>query len=193
MAIEPLCYDGEIWKPVNDPRIEEPLEASDRGRIRRCGHTYMRRGRAGVAPYATTRGPRLALVFYQQGYPYVNIKMDGYTRGIAVHILVCTAFHGPRPAPEIEAAHEDGDRMNPLPGNLSWKTSKQNQADKKRHGTLAEGVKCPLAKMTDDKVRAARKDWDEGAWFVTDLAAKYGVTRATMGKIINGKAWKHVT
>ena len=47
------------------------------------------------------------------------------------------------------------------------------------------------AKLTDQLVLAARQDHDEGMGYV-ELAVKYGVTKATIWKAVNGATWSHL-
>lgn len=43
-----------------------------------------------------------------------------------VHVLICEAFHGPKPFPEAVAMHLDEDGSNNRASNLGWGTQKQN-------------------------------------------------------------------
>lgn len=49
------------------------------------------------------------------------------------HILVCTAFHGPRPSPRHQVDHIDRDKWNNHPENLRWVTPRENQLNAKPH------------------------------------------------------------
>lgn len=60
-----------------------------------------------------------------------------------VHVLIATAFHGPRP-PGQEVRHLDGDALNNCADNLAWGTKSENTLDQVRHGThhLARKTHC---------------------------------------------------
>ncbi|MEM6929827.1 MAG: HNH endonuclease signature motif containing protein [Myxococcota bacterium] len=65
-----------------------------------------------------------------------------------VHVLVCTAFHGPPPFEDALVLHWDDNPANNGPENLRWGTRAQNEADKVRNSSL-----------DDDGF-----DWAVGAW-----------------------------
>jgi hypothetical protein len=61
------------------------------------------------------------------------------------HILVCEAFHGPKPEPHHEVRHLNGNGQDNRPENLAWGTKSENRADAVRHGTdyNTKKTKCP--------------------------------------------------
>lgn len=69
------------------------------------------------------------------GYPSVKVKTDQGVKKALIHVLVCTAFHGPKPSPEFEVRHLDGNRANNRAENLVWGTRSENALDRKFHGT----------------------------------------------------------
>jgi hypothetical protein len=76
------------------------------------------------------------------GYLRLGLRHeDGTRENIAVHRMVCEAFHGPAPTLTHHAAHWDGNRKNNIPNNLRWATCSENHADKIRHGTTNRGLK----------------------------------------------------
>src|SRR5215510_157625 len=67
-------------------------------------------------------------------YPYLSLTLmnpDGEPISRRVNRLVATAWHGPPPFANAEAAHIDGDRVNNRPSNLRWSTPVENYADKR--------------------------------------------------------------
>jgi len=72
---------------------------------------------------------------YDNGRGYLRVKLAHKIRArwYAVHLLVLVTFDCPRPGPEFEGAHDDGDRRNNSLNNLFWKTKEQNTADRIRH------------------------------------------------------------
>lgn len=105
-------------------------------------------------------------------YPRVHLSRDGVAVKESLHVVVAEAFLGPRPKGK-ECAHLDGNKQNCLPENLAWKTHRENEADKERHGTR----KRALTREQIIKVRA------EYRWFKNTgamLAAQYGVSASVI-------------
>lgn len=108
-----LGLEKEAWRPV--PGVE-PYEVSNMGRVRN-GET----GRV-LKPWKTQSNSR--------EYWRIVLKRKKHR----VHILVLTAFIGPRP-PGHECAHHNGDSLDNRLCNLRWATPQENRADGERHGT----------------------------------------------------------
>lgn len=135
---------------------------------------------------------RLAETLGSEGYPFVTLIECGRKRTKSVHVLVCSAFHGPRPSTTSQVRHADGSRTNALPGNLSWGTSAENEADKRRHGTVAQGTRHGIAKLTEEAVRILRIAIPQGYWNPVDAAKAFGVDPSVIRAAVAGKSWRHV-
>lgn len=107
-----------------------------------------------------------------------------------VAVTICETFHGPRPA-GMHAAHEDGNSLNDRADNLSWKTPKENAADKILHGTQQIGERNPYAKLTEEKVREFRRRHAAGE-AQTDIARDFGITPVALSMVHRGLTWSHV-
>ena len=122
------------------------------------------------------------------GYQYARFAR----RHWGVHVLVCLAFHGPKPHPKAEAAHWDNNRANNTPGNLRWATRRENEADKARHGTMTpRGIANPTGKLTDEEVIAIRVRKRAGEHAKT-LSAAFGVHEETIRCIARGAKRRYV-
>lgn len=68
---------------------------------------------------------------------------DGSRRCMAVHRIVCEAFHGQPPEPGSEVDHLDCDRRNNKPTNLEWVSRQENlrRYHKKMRGLGTKKVK----------------------------------------------------
>lgn len=155
----------EIWSPV--------VGYGNRYLVSNLGRVWSRASRKCLAPLI--RGG---------GYQYVDI---GRRNSRAIHDLVCTAFHGPRPQ-SCEPLHGDGDSSRNHSANLRWGTRKQNVEDTRAHGRLPMGERVHSAKLTVEKVLAIRADPRSHAATAID----YGVSLSTVSKIRLRQRWKHV-
>jgi hypothetical protein len=126
------------------------------------------------------------------GYPCVCLYKNKKGKLHPVHRIVMLSFCGPKPE-GMEVAHGNGKRDDNRLSNLSWKTHKDNISDRKKHGTEARGSRNGFAKLTEEKVYSMKRDIESGETNKTKLGIKYGISRHTVGLIVSGKRWKHVT
>lgn len=127
------------------------------------------------------------------GYPVVSLSLKSKYRHVKVSVLVCCAFHGPKPTSKHQAAHWDGNKRNNFKGNLRWATCSENEADKIRQGKRNDrfGEGHPACIITEDIVRSMRLDRMAGMK-INDLASKYALNRITVYDAIRGTTWGHV-
>ena len=109
---------------------------------------------------------------------------------MAVNVLVCLAFHGPRPD-DHDAAHWNGDRTDNRPENLRWATRSDNLADRGRHGTINHGERNGQAKLTAEQVRKIRRAHANGKT-PTALSLQYDLNPRHVCDIVAGRRWGHV-
>jgi len=135
---------------------------------------------------------RLAEQIGTEGYQFVFIIEGQRRRTKTVHGLICLAFHGPKPSDTHEVRHLDGTRTNALPDNVCWGTPAENEADKKRHGTVARGETHGIAKLNEEAVRIMRIAIPRGLWNPIDAAQVFGVEPSVIRAAVSGKNWGHV-
>lgn len=128
---------SERWLPVVG--YEGLYEVSSHGRVWSCDRISYTR--TGVAKHL--KGRMRALSSSDHRYVTVGLSRDDARRSKThrVHILVATAFLGPRPSPGHEVCHDDGNGLNNHVSNLRWDTKAANNRDKDRHGTNYEANK----------------------------------------------------
>ena len=124
----------------------------------------------------------------RNGYGVIGHK----GRNAMTHRLACEKRHGPPPTTTHQAAHSCGNGhlgcVNP--NHLSWKTPKENTADKVVHGTQLRGEGVKQAVLKPDQV--AEIIAMRGVVTQSDLAERYGVKREAISKIQLGKRWAHI-
>jgi hypothetical protein len=122
------------------------------------------------------------------GYRSTIIQRHHVRRtNVGFHVLVCEAFHGPRPSPDHEVAHCDGNRANNRSSNVRWATPKENAADRSLHGTQS-GSNHPAAKLLVADVLAIHHLKQFG-FRGSDIALMFDMNRNTINRIAAGKSW----
>ena len=125
------------------------------------------------------------------GYGCVTLAVRGQKQQKRIiHILVCHAFHGPKPSPRHEVAHADGNPKNSAADNLRWATSAENHADSCRHGThFYDGQFKPT--LTADSVREIRILLAGGTPRAI-IAKRFSTAISNISAIKIGRSWKHL-
>jgi hypothetical protein len=123
-------------------------------------------------------------------YKRTCLTRDGRQVVVSVHILVCEAFHGPRPK-GMFACHDNGNSLDNRAENVLWKTPRENVADAMRHGTHTHGERHPRATITDDIVRKIRQLNAAGEMDAA-VSRALNVSRGLARLVRIGLRWTHV-
>lgn len=177
---------NETWRPV--PDFEGLYEVSNLGQIRSVGRDVSN-NRGGLrympdlvlTPHINTK---------RGGYHSVTLSKDGSKKTVYLHLTVLHVFVGPRPAPDMEGCHDDGDTANNRLDNLRWDTPVNNAADRLVHGTQVRGEASNKATITADQVREIRRRVEDESF--TSIAADLGISRQQVARIARGEQWQHV-
>lgn len=150
------------------------------------------RWRAGRNPYSK-KWRQLALATHKtQGYSIVSLGAGNRKRvTFYVHILVLTAFTGPRPL-GMEARHyPDRSTKNNHLNNLSWATPLDNALDKYKDKTMVIGEKVHTSKVTEKQVKKIIKRLNNGE-SRNQIANAFDVSYGIISCIANNKTWRHI-
>jgi hypothetical protein len=121
------------------------------------------------------------------GYLSVELRDGkGTKRRTYVHILVAEAFHGKRPFPKACVRHLDGQPGNNHASNLAWGSYKDNEEDKRTHGTWAARFGGKLTEAQRQEIRERHSKGERPRL----LAAEFEVSRPTVTRLLNGTTWK---
>lgn len=165
-----------------------------------CGVHYRRMRKYGDANIPSPRDvPRL---FYEgiQGHAgdacvewtfsrsagYAVMSVRNHT--VVVSRALCEDRHGPPPHPNSEAAHSCGHSWCVNPMHVSWKSPKENSADRIRHQTLRPGTRRRFISKGRKKLNAAQVETIAASTSrPRDLASAYGVCVHTIRKVKKGR------
>lgn len=175
----------EKWKPIAE--FEETYEVSDRHRVR---SQYVPRGRGKLG--VVWRILKQTLDDY--GRPVVTLYLRGKRRHFRVSHLVADAFLPPKSSDDQVLRHLNDDPTDNRLENLAWGTYSDNMADSIRNGKFrtSKGNANGMAKLTEDNVREIRRLYATGNFTQRELALRFGVSHATIGRIVRREIWKHV-
>lgn len=104
---------------------------------------------------------------------------------VFIHRLVAMMFLPERPSGQHEIRHLDGNKANNCASNLAWGTRKENAEDRDRHGMTSRGERNGASKIT--RTDADRINSASGSQ--RQIAAEYGISQRTVGKIKRGESW----
>ena len=181
----------EEWRSIAG--YEGVYEVSSFGQVRSLDRTVFmpRPRRAGGRPYTRlVKGKHLAQTVCQSnGYLVVSLNKDGLAKTCSVHVLVCEAFHGPRPARSV-VAHVDGQKYNNAAVNTRYATYIENAADRTAHGTNPAGERNGSALLTEAAARTIK--YAPAGSCLKELAGQFQVSVACVRSIRLGDRWKHI-
>jgi hypothetical protein len=147
--------------------------------------------------WSKTKNCFMKLNYNKNGYVYISLTHNGVREGISIHRLIAQLFI-PNPNNKKTVNHKDGNKLNNNVNNLEWMTHSENIkhafSSNIRKYSQNEGFKNQRgsgnyqSKLTEENIIEIRNSKLKG----TELATKFGVTRALISKIINYKLWTHI-
>jgi len=112
---------------------------------------------------------------------YARIQINGVQHRVTR--LLCEERFGEAPTSKHEAAHSCGNAWCVNINHLRWATRKENERDKRSHGTYG-------ARLTPAVVREIRKM--NGLLPRREIAQKFNLSRSHVAQILTNKAWAWV-
>lgn len=190
MATQRLCSIPDCDKP----HLAKSFCAKHYQRFLKHGNIDASRARAeNGAPQEfyknslTYEGDECLIWPYSVVNGYGSFLLDGRLQRVSRR--VCEDANGPPPTPKHEAAHScgKGHLGCVTKRHLTWKTPKENSADRTLHGTHPRGENHYIAKLTEEQAREiiALK----GKATQASLASRFGVSFQLISQIQRGKTW----
>lgn len=169
--------DLEVWKPVAG--FFGSYEVSNLGRVKSL-------------PKAGNKHRVRILREYTVHHDYRRVGLwDGFrvTQRL-VHVLVCEAFHGPRPR-GMQVAHNNGTGGDNRAVNLRWATLEDNMADQILHETRRRGDQMQHAVLSEAVVHEIRRRSASGE-SARQIAEDIGSSLTAIYKVRRRETWAWV-
>jgi hypothetical protein len=131
----------EIWKDI--PSFGWHYQASNLGNIRSKDRIVKKFSIFGNRIVGQFYEGRLLKPHNSKGYKIVRLGYEKQKITVGVHRLVLMAFVGDCPE-GMECCHNNGISDDNRIENLRWDTHKNNNKDRKRHGTYKTGKEHPM-------------------------------------------------
>jgi len=171
----------EIWKPIRG--YEDFYFVSNLGNVKSKRLTSM-------SGYYGERILKPGLS--SSGYRFVHLSVRGQAKMFQVHRLVAEHFVERGNEKAVEVNHIDRNKMNNKSENLEWVTHSENQYHMHENNpNQIKGEKVHFSKLTVAKVIEIKKRLRSGELGFR-IAKDYGVSKASIYAIKDGKTWKHV-
>ena len=167
-----ITHDFEAWRPVDGFRGS--YEVSNLGRVRSLDRV-VRYAHPGTGTLVRCSRPGVLLRPGLTSAGYQSVSLCGRTQ--LVHRLVAKAFTGAIPR-GMEVCHRDGIRTNNHSRNLYYGTRRQNNLDKRKHGTASRYKISPVAR------NRIRELYGSAGVTQAQLARMFGVHRNTIYNIV---------
>lgn len=121
----------------------------------------------------------------RQGYG--RARVEGRAQSVPAYLL-SKRIPKPDDGGLYDCAHSCGNRACVNPNHLSWKTPKENSADKVAHGTLLYGERVGNSKLTKSQVIRIFNDERSSS----EVSKDYPVTASHIAFIKRGGSWRHL-
>lgn len=176
-----LSLQGELWREV--PNSEGRYFVSNLGRLLSTCH----RGKGLTAlmkPAADANGYRRTVFFINGRYSTVK-----------VHRVVAEVWVAERPlTPADHVNHRNFQRSDNRADNLEILSHRDNvrySAQRGRYGKSTGSINGN-SKLTEDQVRAIKREYAPYVMTQRMLAQRYGVATITIKHILRGRSWRGV-
>lgn len=126
----------------------------------------------------------------KDGYGQFHIRQG---KMVAAHRVAWELEHGPIPI-GLSVLHQCDTPRCVRPSHLFLGTLADNMRDMVSKGRKLRlyGSRTSNARLNEATVRQIRRRWATGAWTVTDLAKRFGVSHPTISLIVHRKTWTHI-
>ncbi len=125
----------------------------------------------------------------------MNLRRNNTTKSKKVHRLVALAFLGPPPKHKSDINHLNGVKIDNRPENLEYATREENVTHAAAMGLRGDhrGSKNGRARLNETQVEKILRLYSTGRGSITEIAKLFGVGKSTIGYIVQGVTWSHLS
>lgn len=172
--------EEEEWRDI--PEYEGYYQVSNLGRVKSLERTVERVSKWGTLDRMPIKEKILKPCKVVDGYLSVNLYLNKKHRQRKIHILVASAFIGPRPE-NCVIRHLDGNPENNRLDNLKYGTQSENIIDCYRYNGR-------LFTTTIDQARETKYLLANTNMTCKEIAERVGVSRSVVKGISSGRRFK---
>jgi len=179
---------NEIWKDISG--FEGLYQASTLGRVRSFDKTLT----SGLWNQETVllKGRIIKSLDGRGGYLKVSLtNKSGKYIQITLHRLIGKTFI-PNPENKPQINHKNAIRTDCRVENLEWVTDSENKRHAIEYLGNCKGERVGTHKLTAAQVLEIREMYKDQYYNPRVIGEKYGVSRNSIIRIIEGKSWKHL-
>ncbi len=164
---------GEAWQPIE--RWHGRYLVSSAGRVRQYGGRILKQ-------WPNSQG-------------YMLVRLSKPRKVERVHRLVAETFIS-NPAAKPYVNHINNNRSDNNAENLEWCTQQENLAHADKQGRMQRdywvGKRSPNAKLAVDDILEIRAAYGRGGISWEALGRKYGISKRSVGRILNGEYYADI-
>ncbi len=161
----PICGFEGLYECTSDARFRSAMQ---------------KRGTRMHKPLSPTKKPN--------GYLQLALRKDGRYHTAYTHRLVAATFLG---AQDLEINHKNGVKHDNRVENLEYTTTQLNLLHACRSLGKRRGENHWNARLKEDDVKEIHR-LRRGGMLVREIAARFGLQRASVSGILTGKQWPHL-
>jgi hypothetical protein len=181
---------SDIWKDIEGYNGDYQVSNIGfvRSRIRPSGGGTIRKEDWHILEESLTYGRHPTVTLKNT---YKEKYSEGNKRHSVARLVLC-AFVGEPPSEKHQAIHIDGKCHNVELNNLKWGTRKELSTLIKKNDAMPVGVLLPQHKLSREDVIEIKDELINGFLTISEISNIFAVSRTTIYRIKENKAWKHI-
>lgn len=179
----PIQIGNSIFVPITDFAVEGIKK--DSYYINCTGEIYSKLSNKYLTPVVSS----------SNGYYMINLRLEnGESETCLLHRIMMITFKFVWNYKELFVNHINGIKTDCRLENMEWCTLQENNRHARDTGLLCVGEDCPWSVLTESQVREICFIIENNQYkSITELANRYNCSVTTIGDIVRGISWKHIS